>query len=140
MKIVIDPIKYGAHLHSKIVERKRQEIEARAELLLEHAFRSNDMNSGASGMRMQAAETSQKIFQLVTETLTKCKEDALQLSIRSGKLVSAITGVSEPQKEMKEKAKVDSVVLIHVLKDIENELSQSLLEISNNLEELEKAW
>ena len=122
-----------------ILEQERKEIEARAELLLEHAFRGNDMN-GEDGSP-QVAGAQQKAFKAITTALTQCKKDASQLSIRSTKLVSSLTGISAPPvKETEEKLEVDSVVLAHVLRDIEEELKISLLEISNNLEKLENAW
>ena len=81
-----------------------------------------------------------KDFAVVIKTLTTCKETASRLNIRSEKLVSLYTGLSEPPADEQEKKSVDSAVLVHVLRDIENELSKSLLKISDNLEKLEKAW
>ena len=130
MRITIDPVKYKAYLHSRMLG----EIEANEELL--NLFRRDIMDSGAEG-----AQVPQKAFESITKTLTKCKEIASTLNVRSRKLVSAYTGMSKPTtKDKEEKQKVDSVVLIHVLRDIEEELCRSLSEISDNLEKLEKAW
>ena len=119
-----------------VLEQKRQIMEANAELLLEHAFRRNDMNMGA-----EVKTTEPKAFESITKTLTKCKEISKQLSVRSRELVRLLTGMEKPSKDSAEKLKkVDSVVLIHVLQDIEVELCQNLSEISDNLEKLEKAW
>ena len=84
-----------------------------------------------------------KAFEMTVKSFARCSETALQLAKRSKKLISLYTGESEPQKEEggeEVKVKVDSIVLTHVLKDIENELSQRLLEISASLDKLEKAW
>ena len=123
-----------------VLEQKRQIMEANAELLLEHAFRRNDMDSMGPGTGAEA-EAPQKAFKSITKTLTKCEEISKQLSIRSGKLVSSFTGMNEPQKEVTDELKkVDSFVLLRVLSDIEAELCRNLSEISNNLEKLENAW
>ena len=83
----------------------------------------------------------QKAFESITKTLTKCKEISKQLSVRSEKLVRSLIGMGEPSKDSAEKLKkVDSVVLIHVLQDIEVELCRNLSEISDDLEKLENAW
>ena len=83
----------------------------------------------------------QKAFESITKTLTKCEEISKQLSIRSGKLVSSFTGMEEPQKEVTNELKrIDSLVLLRVLSDIEAELCRNLSEISDNLEKLENAW
>jgi hypothetical protein len=120
-----------------VLEQGRQAMEARAESLLENAFRRNDMNDAAGVQKAQ----QQKAFQSITEGLTGCKEIASSLNTRSRKLVSALTGLSETiQKDTEEKQKVDSVVLIHVLQDIEKELRRSLTETADNLEKLENAW
>ena len=96
-----------------------------------------------NGAEAGAAEVPQKAFESITKTLTKCKEIASYLSTRSEKLVSLYTGENEPQKEKggeDVEVNVDSIVLTHVLQDIEKELCQSLSEISDNLDKLEKAW
>lgn len=117
-----------------ILEQKRQVMEATAENLLEHAFRGDNMCDSAT------AEPALKDFAVIVKTLTQCKEVASQLSTRSRNLVSAFTGISKPPEEETEKLKVDSVVLVHVLRDIEGDLSRSLNEISDNLDKLENAW
>ena len=111
------------------------------ERVLENVFKGDNMTGGQT----EKTEASQKAFESITKTLTKCKEKAKQLSVRSRKLVSLLTGQSEPkvgylEKDKEEKLKVDSVVLIYVLRDIEEELCISLSEISNSLDSLEKAW
>ena len=115
MKIVIDPVRYKAYLRD--------------------AFKEKDMDSEAAGAAQQ------KAFKEITAALTQRKKDATRLSIRSTKLVSLLTGISEPQKEKVEEEKVvQSPVLAHVLRNIEEELKMSLSEIANNLEKLENAW
>ena len=138
MKIVIDPIKYGVYLHNKVVERKRQEMEARAELLLKNAFRRNNMN-GKAGL---AKGTDQpKAFGLIVKDLTSASILAKQLSTKSFSLVSLYISKLPLQKEEKDTNEaVQPLVLTQALQEITNNLNQSLLEISNNLEELEKAW
>ena len=122
-----------------IIEKAHgHEMEARAESLLENVFRGSDMPNGAGAM--PEAVKTQKAFTSITEGLTGCKEIASSLSTRSRKLVSAFTGQSEPLKETEEKKEVDSVVLTHVLQDVEAELRKSLSEISDDLEKLENAW
>jgi len=122
-----------------IIEKAHgHEMEARAESLLENAFRGSDMPNGA-GAIPEAVKTP-KAFTSITEGLTGCKEIASSLSTRSRKLVSVFTGQSEPPKETEEKKEVDSVVLTHVLQDVEAELRKSLSEISDDLEKLENAW
>ena len=81
-----------------------------------------------------------KAFGLVTKQLARCSQTALQLAKRSKKLVSLYVGESIPQKEKCEEKQAGSVILTHVLRDIENELSQRLAEISRSLDKLEKAW
>ena len=131
MKIVIDPIKYKAWLHRKMVKR----IKANEELL--NIFRGNDMDMNAEG----ATEAMPKAFDLAIKGFTRCAETAIQLNSRSAKLASLYTGICEPQKDKEEeKEKRDSAVLVHVLRDIEDKLRRNLDEISNNLEKLEKAW
>ena len=123
-----------------VLEQKRQIMEAKAERILENAFRRNDMDTIQAGA--PTAEATQKAFESITKTLTKCKEISKQLSVRSEKLVRLLIGMGEePSKDSAEKLKkVDSVVLIYVLQDIEVELCRNLSEISDNLEKLEKAW
>ena len=137
MRIIIDPIRYKAWLHKKIEKR----VKANEELL--NAFRRNDMPNGTgmgSGQEAKGTEP-QKDFEVKIKTLITCKELASRLSIKSAKLVSLYTGLSEPQKEKEqEKKEVDSTVLVHVLQDIGNELGQSLAEISDSLTKLENAW
>lgn len=121
----------------RIVDLARyREMEARAELLLANAFRRNDMDCEDDGMKTK----TEKDFAVIVKTLTGCKQKALQLVTRSGRLASSLAGKTETQKEESEKLQVDSVVLIHVLRDIGSELNQSLSEISDNLEKLENAW
>ena len=122
-----------------IIEKAHgHEMEARAESLFEHVFRGSDMN--AIGPEPEGA-AQQKAFKEITAALTQRKKDAARLSIRSTKLVSLLTGISEPQKEKVEEEKVvQSPVLAHVLRNIEEELKMSLSEIANNLEKLENAW
>ncbi len=107
--------------------------------LIEESIRRNDMEMGA-----EAKTTDEpKAFELVTKKLARCSQTALQLAKRSKKLVSLYTGESEPQEEEDGKdveVNVDSIVLTHVLRDIENELSQRLLEVDRSLDKLEKAW
>ncbi|KKK91323.1 hypothetical protein LCGC14_2714130, partial [marine sediment metagenome] len=111
-----------------VLEQKRQIMEAKAERILENAFRRNDMDTIQAGA--PTAEATQKAFESITKTLTKCKEISKQLSVRSRELVRLLTGMEEPSKDSAEKLKkVDSVVLIHVLQDIEVELCQNLSEI-----------
>ncbi len=110
------------------------------DVYLNEMKRRNDMNMMNTGAQSAEATEQTKAFESITKTLTKCKEIASHLSTRSEKLVSSFTGINEPPKEEPEKQKVDSVVLIHVLQDIEKELCQSLSEISDNLDKLEKAW
>ena len=138
MKIVIDPIKYGAHLHSKIVERKRQEIEARAELLLEHAFRSNDMDNVAGGI--PGATKAPKAFATIVDNLTACSHKAATLGKRSSGLVSLVTGEGKPQIEKDCEDRQPSVVLVEVLSDIILNIDKNLNEVSDNLEKLENVW
>ena len=133
MKIVIDPVKYRAWLHKKMVKR----IKANEELL--NLFKGDNMTGGLGG-QAGATEAKLKDFEVVVKTLTDCKEIASSINERSRKLVSTLTGQSKPQKDEKEKKHIDSVVLVHVLRDIENDLGKSLNEISNNLEKLEEAW
>ena len=110
------------------------------DVYLNEMKRRNDMDTIQAGAA-ETAEAPQKAFKSITKTLTKCKEISKQLSVRSGELVRSLTGMEEPSKDSAEKLKkVDSVVLIHVLQDIEVELCQNLSEISDNLEKLEKAW
>ncbi|KKL12872.1 hypothetical protein LCGC14_2531430 [marine sediment metagenome] len=118
-----------------ILEQGRQAMEARTESLLENAFRGEAMST-----EVERTTVPLKDFKIITKTLSCCKERASELSTRSRKLVSLYTGESEPEKDEEEKLKVDSVVLVHVLRDIENEISRSLSEISDNLEKLENAW
>lgn len=120
-----------------ILERKRRAIENRAILILKEKLM--DRPSQEYPPNPVANVEPLKAFEIITKSLTKCKEIAEQLSIRSGRLVSTLAGESEPPKDTEEKVHVDSVVLIHVLREIENELSQSLSEISNNLDKLENA-
>ena len=117
MKILFDPVTYKAHLLD--------------------TFRRNDMNGA------EAKTTEAKAFEIVVKSFSRCSETALQLAKRSRKLVSLYTGESEPQRDAGRedvKVKVDSVVLTHVLRDIENELSQRLAEVAKNLNKLEQAW
>ena len=117
-----------------VLEQKRQIMEAKAELLLNNALRRNDMNMGA-----EVKTTEPKAFEITVKSFARCSEAALQLAKRSRKLVSLYTGENEPQRE-ESGENVDSIVLTHVLQDIENELSQRLAEISRSLDKLEKAW
>ena len=103
---------------------------------LKNSFRRNDMD-------VQSAETTgqPKAFEQVVKALTKCSEVAVRLSKRSKKLVSSYTEGNEPCVDKKDTdQKVASVVLVHVLRDVENELAKSLSEISDNLTKLENAW
>ena len=104
----------------------------------EQATKGDDMN----GAEAKGSAAELKEFQSIVKSLTACKEVASDLNIRSAKIVSSLAGLSEPQreKEQAEKLKVDSVVLVHVLRDIGNELGRSLSEISSNLEKLEQVW
>ena len=115
MKILFDPVIYKKGLLN--------------------AFKENNMNGEGKGQ-----EVPPKAFRLVTEGFIRCTEVAERLKERSAKLVSLYTGLSEPQKEKVEKTKVDSVVLVHALRDTEDELRRNLDEISNDLDKLEKAW
>ena len=146
MRITIDPIGYKSYLRRKkwtekqkkfVLEEKRKI----AEILLEHSFRGNDMDTSARTPGAQVASAPLKDFEMVIKTLTACNQEASQLSDRSRKLVSLYTGISEPPgDEQEKKLEVDSVVLVHVLRDAGNDLNQSLSEISDNLEKLENAW
>ena len=135
MKIVIDPIKYGVYLHNKVVERKRQEMEARAELLLKNAFRRNNMNNAAGGLGK-----APKAFATIVDNLTGCLHTAAALSKRSSGLVSLITGESKPQIEKDCEETKPSVVLVEVLSDTIIKISKNLNEVSDNLEKLENTW
>ena len=121
-----------------ILEQKRQEMEDRAELLLEHAFRGNDMDGQGQGG--QVPGKAPKAFATIVDNLTGCLHTAAALSKRSSGLVSLITGESKPQIEKDCEEKKPSVVLVEVLSDIIISIDNNLSEISNNLEELEKAW
>ena len=143
MKIIIDPVRYKAYLRAKrmrltIEHYKKEIMEASAELLLEHAFRRNDMN-GEAGLAKGTSEQP-KAFGLIVKDLTAASVLAKQLSMKSRRLISLY--ISTPQKKAEEEKDeaVQSAVLIHVLQKITSDLNLSLLEISNNLEELEKAW
>ena len=124
-----------------ILEQKRQEMEDRAELLLEHAFRRNDMNGEPQGSgAIAGAAKAPKAFATIVSNLMACSNRAAALSKRSSGLVSLITGESKPQIEKDCEEKKPSVVLVEVLSDIIISIDNNLSEISNNLEELEKAW
>ena len=153
MRIVIDPVKYKAYLRAKrmrltIEHYKKEIMEASAELLLEHTFRRSDMNGEdriqdlplPEARLAQGTSEQPKAFGLIVKDLTAASALAKQLSMKSGRLISLY--ISTPQKKAEEEKDeaVQSAVLIHVLQKITSDLNLSLLEISNNLEELEKAW
>ena len=144
MKIIIDPVRYKAYLRAKrmrltIEHYKKEIMEASAELLLEHAFRRNDMN-GEAGLAKGTSEPT-KAFGLIVKDLTSASVLAKQLSTKSFSLVSLYISKPPLQKEEKDTNEaVQPLVLTQALQEITNNLNQSLLEISNNLEELEKAW
>ena len=115
-----------------------KEMEARAELLLEHAFRRNDMDGQGQGG--QVPGKAPKAFATIVDNLTACSCKAATLSKRSSGLVSLIIGESKPQIEKDCEETKPSVVLIKVLSDTIIKISKNLNEISNNLEKLEKAW
>ncbi|KKL61073.1 hypothetical protein LCGC14_2199000 [marine sediment metagenome] len=131
-----------------LLEEERKAIEARIGLLLEHIFRRNDMNGEdriqdlplPEARLAQGTSEQPKAFGLIVKDLTAASVLAKQLSMKSRRLISLY--ISTPQKKAEEEKDeaVQSAVLIHVLQKITSDLNLSLLEISNNLEELEKAW
>ena len=131
-----------------LLEEERKAIEARIGLLLEHIFRRNDMNGEdriqdlplPEARLAQGTSEQPKAFGLIVKDLTAASALGKQLSMKSGRLISLY--ISTPQKKAEEEKDeaVQSAVLIHVLQKITSDLNLSLLEISNNLEELEKAW
>ena len=128
MRITIDPVKYKAYLHSKIVER----VEANEELL--NLFRRDDMSDAVG------AAKAPKAFATIVDNLIACSIKATTLSKRSSGLVSLITGESKPQIEKDCEERQPSVVLAEVLRDTILNIDNNLSEISDNLEKLENAW
>ena len=122
-----------------ILEQGRQAMEAKAELLLENAFRGSDMPNGAGAM--PEAVKAPKVFEVLVKELTSASVLAEQLSGKSTGLVSLF--IDKHQKEIEKKTEekaVQSPVLAHALQEIVSDLNQSLSEISDNLEKLENAW
>ena len=102
--------------------------------------RIQDLPLPEAGLAQGASEPT-KAFRLIVEQLTAASSLAKQLSTKSGSLVSLYVSKPPLKKEEKDKNEVvQSVVLIHVLQEVTNDLTRNLHEISNNLEELGKAW
>ncbi len=134
MKILFDPVTYKAYLH-----HKKQEMEAIAELLLENAFKGDDMNGAEAGAPTVAEQP--KVFGILVKELTSASILAEQLNKKSAGLISLFIDKSpKPREEITKEKAVQSPVLAHALAEVTTNINRNLLEISNNLDKLEKAW
>ena len=90
-----------------------------------------------------SAPRPMKVLEEVVKELDIVSEIAARLNIQSTEILRKFTG-SVPIKEDKEdkiaERQPPSTILVHRLQEIQRDLNKNILEISSNLEELERIW